>query len=82
MTAGYAFSMQETNKTKKRQTSDPSMEWTSTLVRFLKDLLSEVASSANSTSQGPGNFFFLVVLISIFRYHQSIDLGMFVSRSV
>lgn len=46
--------MSETNKTKKRQVPDPSLEWTHTLIRFLKEQLQEFinlhASSQSSSS--------------------------------
>ena len=45
MCAAYAMAMQELNKTKKRQVSDPSQEWTHTLTRFLKDQLTEIVQN-------------------------------------
>ena len=54
MTAAYSLAMAETNKTKKRQVSDPSSEWTGVLIRFLKEQLSEVdALIRSSSSSGP-----------------------------
>ena len=43
--AAYSAAMTETNKTKKRQASDPSQEWTHTLTRFLKDQLQELLTN-------------------------------------
>ena len=61
MTAAYALAMSETSKTKKRQALDPGMEWTHSLVKFLKEQLSELAklivnyaSSINANSSIPG----------------------------
>ena len=57
MTAAYSLAMAETNKTKKRQVSDPSSEWTGVLVRFLKEQLSEVDGlirSSSSSGPSPG----------------------------
>ncbi len=56
MTAAYSVAMAETNKTKKRQISDPSSEWTGVIVRFLKDQLTEINSliqSQSSSGSGP-----------------------------
>ena len=50
MTAAYALAMSETNKTKKRQVPDPSLEWTQILVRFLKDQLSDINNTLNSST--------------------------------
>lgn len=50
MTAAYALAMQETNKTKKRQLQDPSVEWTTMLVRFLKDQQEAMSSSFSNSS--------------------------------
>ena len=50
--AAYASAMTETNKTKKRQASDPSQEWTHTLTRFLKDQLQELLTNVTSTEAG------------------------------
>ncbi len=46
--AAYASAMTETNKTKKRQASDPSQEWTHTLTRFLKDQMQELLTNLPS----------------------------------
>ena len=35
ITAAYQLAMNETNKTKKRQASDPTQEWTHTLTRLV-----------------------------------------------
>ena len=44
--------MSETNKTKKRQAQDPSLEWTHTLIKFLKEQLQEFMTlhTANQSS--------------------------------
>ena len=42
MSAAHQIAISETSKTKKRQAPDPTNDWTSTLVRFLKDQLSDI----------------------------------------
>ncbi len=56
MTAAYGMAMQETNKKKGRLAPDPSQDWTTALVRFLKDQLVELNNLANapSSSSLPG----------------------------
>ncbi len=54
MTAAYAMAMQETNKKKGRPPQDPSQDWTSALVRFLKDQLAELNNLAHGASSLPG----------------------------
>ena len=50
MTAAYAAAMSETNKTKKRQAPDSSLEWTQIVVRFLKDQLLDINATLNSST--------------------------------
>ena len=56
MSAAHAMQVQETNKSKKRQVPDPSVEWTIALVKFMKDQLSELArlvqQHSSSSSSG------------------------------
>ena len=42
MCAAYASAQAEMNKTKKRQASDPSQEWSHALTRYLKEQFSEI----------------------------------------
>ena len=50
MTAAYTLTVSENNKTKKRQGSDPSLEWTQVLIKYLKDQLSELNSLVQNGS--------------------------------
>lgn len=58
MSAAYASNMSETNKTKKRSAPDVSIEWTQTLIKFLKEQLQEYISlslsSQSSSAVLPG----------------------------
>ena len=44
--------MSETNKTKKRQAPDASLEWTDTLTRFMKEQLQEFLNLNSSSQSG------------------------------
>jgi len=49
MSAAYSFAMSETNKTKKRSAPDMCIEWTQTLIKFLKEQLQEYISLSLSS---------------------------------
>ena len=51
MSAAHQIAISETSKTKKRQAPDPTNDWTSTLVRFLKDQLSDIGKLIQVLSQ-------------------------------
>ena len=51
MCAAYASAMTEMNKTKKRQASDPSQEWTHTLTRYLRDQLTELLTNTSDEAR-------------------------------
>ena len=42
MSAAHQLAISETSKTKKRQIPDPTVDWTSTMVKFLKEQLSDI----------------------------------------
>jgi hypothetical protein len=46
--------MSETNKTKKRQAPDASLDWTETLTRFMKEQLQEFINLHSSSQSSSG----------------------------